>query len=156
MLADKHRRSLDLALKRFNSAFTRREPDDSVVDLAIALEASLAQGKQAGLTKELQLRSVALVGRQIPNIHERMGLLYKIRGKLVHHGHDLGTALRACKSSLTPKEYLVQVRGDVRTILSEYLSRCTAHGKALGGINEMLDDELIQTAVGAGRTGARR
>jgi hypothetical protein len=82
-------KNLNLALRRFNSAYTRRSNDDKLIDYAIAYEALFSQGSKDGdsLTHKLALRFSRLVENDFEKRKEyftAMKALYGKRSRVVH------------------------------------------------------------------------
>jgi hypothetical protein len=78
---------LDLALSRFDAAYTRHDPGDRLIDLWIAFEALLLPDGQHELSYRSAIRIAQLVGHSGSEQQEAFDLAhlsYKQRSKLVH------------------------------------------------------------------------
>jgi hypothetical protein len=80
-------RRLALALRRFDSAYSRYEHEDSLIDLWIAFEALLLSDSNIELSYRVSLRIAALVGTE-PNergkVFKQARDSYKCRSEVVH------------------------------------------------------------------------
>jgi Apea-like HEPN len=81
-------KNLDLSLRRFESAYTRRSNDDKLIDFAIACEALLSKSNDRNsLTHKLSVRFSRLVENDYEKRKElctNMKELYRERSKIVH------------------------------------------------------------------------
>lgn len=89
MLETTENKNLNLALRRFNSAYTRRSNDDKLIDYAIAYEALFSKSSKDGdsLTHKLALRFSRLVENDFEKRKEyfaAMKTLYGKRSRVVH------------------------------------------------------------------------
>lgn len=80
-----------LALRHFNSAYERKNPDDKFLDLMIAYEALFSEpdSKSDSVTYKLALRFSKLLGKNIDEaklLRTRMKTLYGMRSAIVHGG----------------------------------------------------------------------
>lgn len=78
---------LELALRRFDAAYTRHDPEDRLIDLWIAFEALLLPDGQHELSYRSAIRIAQLVGGSGSERQEAFDLArlsYKQRSKLVH------------------------------------------------------------------------
>lgn len=85
--------SFDVALRKFHGSYGIGGPLEHLVDLATALEATLASGDKdnAGLTLRLRNRAAALLATTNdpgPTIFADVGRLYGLRSTLVHGGQS--------------------------------------------------------------------
>jgi hypothetical protein len=89
--------SIDVALARFNRSHHSEDPYESLVDLAIALEAVLSDKERGSLTLRLSTRAAGLLATKTdpaPVIFADVKTLYGLRSKVVHGGQITENALR--------------------------------------------------------------
>lgn len=91
--------SLDVALSKFNRSYSGYSPYEHLVDLATALEAALigAEKETEGLTLRLRGRAAALLATDddpARALFGDVGLLYRLRSRLVHGGQIKEKELR--------------------------------------------------------------
>jgi Apea-like HEPN len=119
--------SFDVALRKFNGSHYTSDLFGQLVDLATALEATLASAERdsAGLTLRLRSRASALLATTndpAPTIFKDVGLLYDLRSKLVHGGEvrekDLKKTINAI-SSVPPPSAI----SGLRTMLGHAVDR---------------------------------
>jgi hypothetical protein len=87
MRAGRGDRRLALALRRFDSAYSRYEYEDALIDLWIAFEALLLSDGNIELSYRVSLRIAALVGTgpsERGAVFEQAKRSYKYRSKVVH------------------------------------------------------------------------
>ncbi len=81
-------KALNIAIKRFNDSFTRREVEDRIIDLMIAFEAMfLKESEKMELTFKLSLRTAIFledVDAERENLFEFMKKAYDTRSDIVH------------------------------------------------------------------------
>jgi hypothetical protein len=92
--------SLGLALQKFQTSYRPGSPLERLVDLATALEATLAgaSDENEGLTLRLRGRAAALLATDddpAKTIFDDIGLLYGIRSTIVHGGEMKATKLKS-------------------------------------------------------------
>jgi hypothetical protein len=91
--------SFDVAIRKFNASYRADSPFEHLVDLATALEATLATGEKdnEGLTLRLRNRASTLLATQddpARSIFIDVRQLYDLRSKLVHGGQIKENELR--------------------------------------------------------------
>jgi hypothetical protein len=80
---------MTLALRRFNSAMVRHDPDDAILDATIALEILLGDRDNQGLSWKLRMRAAALAGidgdkAAMEQARIAVKDLYDLRSAIVH------------------------------------------------------------------------
>ena len=143
----KRLRHLSFALRRFNQSFGRERPDDEVIDLAIALDSSIAFGLRQELSFRLSLRGATLL-RSRWNPQEVFALLrtlYDVRSKMVHEGLGIEDQARGGKiDGKTPAHFVSETRRVTRDCLGEYVARLGVHD-SLSEINKGLETHLLSS-----------
>jgi hypothetical protein len=151
-LGDKMAQTLDVALRRLDASVQKGVPEDAIVDLVIALEVTLNAGARPdSLTKQMQLRALAVLGDAYPEIDRELGLLYSIRGKIVHHGMNMREALAASHSTQALAAALAVARERVRQVIARYLEFVVDRRAAPGEINAEMDRAVRIAVASAGR-----
>lgn len=84
-------KKLTIAIRRLNSALTRDDDDDAILDAIIGLEILLLDKDPQALSYKLRMRAAALSrvlkSDWLPSdVHKAADTLYKIRSKIVHQG----------------------------------------------------------------------
>lgn len=127
--ASRRDRRLALALRRFSSAYSRYESEDSLIDLWIAFEALLLSDGNMELSYRISLRIAALVatGRDERGaVFEQAKYSYKYRSKVVH-----GEATKGDLSAV-----IGETRELARSVLRRWVLKPPKGGVA--GIDRML------------------
>ena len=148
-LPDNNAGSLSLALRRFNLSYAREAPDDQIIDLAVALDASVLADADRDLAYKLLVRGTALLAGT-PEVNEQsatLAALYSARNKLVHGSKSFRDLKKQELRQIDPAMLLTHSRAVVRAVLAKYLHRIAA-GSTLKSINNELD-ELVLKRVGA-------
>lgn len=119
--------SFDVAVRKFNGAYYTNDLFGQLVDLATALEATLASSEadSAGLTLRLRSRAAALLATSddpAPTIFKDVGLLYDLRSKLVHGGEVKTKQLRKTIDAISSVPPPSSVSG-LRTMLGHAVDR---------------------------------
>jgi Apea-like HEPN len=87
----------ELSLRTFSSAFTRPQWADSVVDLAVVLEALFAGDAREEITYRVSFRAALLIGRGLEEstrVLRAVRAFYALRSGVVHAGTDLDRVIR--------------------------------------------------------------
>lgn len=126
---------LEIALRRFNQAYTRDIAEDRIIDLTIALESTLLSRIHNELNYRMAFRGACLLADE-QDPEPTFSLLQKIyneRSKIVHDGWHL-------------RDRTLPLRCEevVRRILRAYLVR-VARGESLGAINKDIESRVIST-----------
>lgn len=140
---------LSLALRRFNLSYAREAPDDQIIDLAVALDASLLADADRDRAYKLLVRGTALLAGT-PEVDEHsatLAALYSARNKLVHGSKNFLELNKKELKQIDPTMLLTRTKAVVRTVLANYFHRIAA-GSTLKSINNELD-ELVLKRVGA-------
>lgn len=130
--------AMRIAVDRFNRSYTRSSHEDAIIDLTIALEATLLHGLEDELTYRLASRGAALLGRNTKDVFSRLKRLYSMRSKIVHEGLTLEKQLKGG----TPAEFVEGARAIVRDVLVEYVRRLGTQTD-LRQVNQDLDNRLL-------------
>jgi hypothetical protein len=129
MRAGQGDRRLALALRRFDSAYSRYEYEDSLIDLWIAFEALLLSDGNIELSYRVSLRIAALVGTgpsERGAVFEQAKRSYKYRSKVVH-----GEATKGSLSAVVG-----ETRELARSVLRRWVLKPPKDG--VEGIDRML------------------
>ena len=85
-------KNLRRAINRFDSAYERKDPEDSLIDYAIALTSLFSRGDEAGVGRyRLSIRAALLLGRKTnerEKIRQEVLEIYDKRSDIVH-GRDI-------------------------------------------------------------------
>jgi hypothetical protein len=125
--------SIDIALRRFNSAY-HGEPEDRLVDQMIAFESLyIADNKELGY--KLALRTAFLIGKKKAEIFSDMKDAYTLRGQIMHSDKqvDVDKIEEAIPGT---EEYL---RQSIRKFLF-----LMAQGHSLKEIRKRLDENILK------------
>jgi hypothetical protein len=141
---------LATSLRRFNQYYSRDLDEDKVIDLTVALEASLLFGTEDELRYKVALRGAALL-RQINDPRMTFSTLrglYDVRSKIVHEGATLGNLTEAKRfktlfSVTTPGDFISGAEEIVRSVLREYVQLIST-GKTVEQINSDLEAIVLQ------------
>ena len=134
--------SLDVALRRFNLSYARRDTDDKVIDFAIAFEATILHGLKDELRYRLALRTAALLRAKYDPAwtHAFMKQFYDVRSLVVHEGIRLHEAVKK-KVKLPMADFVAQSADLLRATLREYI-RAAATGKSIQEVTDELDHSI--------------
>jgi hypothetical protein len=144
---------LNVALRRFNQVYSRRLPEDKIIDLTIALESILLAGDRTELQFRLITRGALLLKKTSDPMRTRetLKLLYRLRSNIVHGGLLLSPPnekniklIRAYNSELDPQDIPTVCEYTVRAIILEYMDRL----KKIDSVKEiknLIDIEMIET-----------
>jgi hypothetical protein len=140
-----------LALRRFNLSYTRQFPEDRLIDLAIALEATLLYGIRDELRYRVALRGAALLRKHAsPSVTFGVLLdMYDLRSTVVHDGRllrDLSPRKRGRASPIDAEYFVVEATDLVRSVLRRYVERI-ATGESMDSITKALDGD-VTTGLG--------
>jgi hypothetical protein len=137
-------RAFDLALRRFNQSFQRGEPEDSIIDLAIALESTLLAGQKDELRFRLALRGAALL-REKHDPREVYGFLLKMydaRSAIVHNGFRLHEMKKDKLGTIPPHAFAPTAQQVVRLVLLRCLELLSS-GESLNDLSNSLDQAVL-------------
>ena len=117
-------RALNIAIKRYNDSFVRREAEDRIIDLMIAFEAIFLKGtEKMELTFKLALRTaIFLGGVDRENLFEFMKKTYNTRSDIVHGIKPIDKI--KVKKSINGKEYNEYTPQEFLNKLEEILREC--------------------------------
>jgi len=124
---------IDIALRRFNSAY-HGELEDRLVDQMIAFE-SLYMGDDKELGYKRALRTAFLLGKRKSEIFGEMKKAYDLRGKIVH-GNKKVERTKLEETIPKTEEYL-------RQSLRKFLF-LLARGHSLKEIRDKLDENILK------------
>jgi hypothetical protein len=142
---------LNVALRRFNQSYSRKLPEDKIIDLTIALESILLSAEKDELQYKLATRGARLLKKKSDPLKTRsvLKLLYTLRSAIVHEGLVLSSPSKSIKKNirsydadLKPSEIPCICEDIVRAVILEYMSRLRA-GNSVQEINLLIDDEMI-------------
>jgi len=149
--SNKKRTDLSTALRRFNQAFSRDTDEDKVVDLAIAMEASLLAGEKFEQANKAMTRGAAFLAnsRDPSETGVFIKKFYDARSRIVHNGESLAVYCgnEYCKQrDLAPPRFVAECEEVVRAILREFLSLLTAKPEvqSLQDHARGIDDTLLK------------
>jgi hypothetical protein len=146
----KFEHGLKLPLRRFNTSYTRDFHEDTLIDLAISIEAALLHGRDTGNNSTVTaLRAAALLaGHQNPEtIATAVHAVFAARNRVVHQGETMDTMKRPgvfdkLNPPLKSAYEIVGVAEELaRAILAECL-RLMCLGPDLGTILKRLDQSV--------------
>ena len=126
--SDPKRTDISTALRRFNQAFSRDTYEDKLIDLAVAMEASLLAGESTELAYKAKMRGAALLAgdRDPLSTGGFINKFYDARSKIVHDGLSLADYCdgnQYCKDrGLNPARFIDECEDVVRAILDGFLS----------------------------------
>lgn len=130
----------DMALRRFSQSFERRTAEDAIVDLTIALEATLLHGQNTELTYRIQVLGAALLRHEGSGVAPKLKQLYSVRSKIVHGASLLSDVVK----NVQPNAFVNEMRSLVGTVLCAYLAKL-AVGKSMDEVNRDLETGVITT-----------
>lgn len=139
------RRSLDVGLRRFNQAYSRRDIEDQIIDYAIALDSLLVPDGQTELTHRLAQRGAFLLAESCEpqETYKNLVALYTARSKIVHEGQLLSEMKHLRNASdVSPLDLPAKADDLVRNILKELIKRITRH-ESLRQLVTDLDMQLL-------------
>ena len=121
--------ALNIAIKRYNDSFVRRDVEDRIIDLMIAFEAFfLKKGEKMELTFKLALRTaIFLGGGDRENLFEFMKKAYSTRSDIVHGIKPINKikvkkGINSKESDeYTPQEFLNKLEEILRECLLKYI-----------------------------------
>jgi hypothetical protein len=158
-LGAKARARLELAIRRFNEAYHRQEPEDKLLDIAVALETTLLVDTDKELGHRLALRGAQLLqsSRAPGKTHRLLEKFYSQRGKIVHAGRrlpswvlvDPGQGLK-----LRPVQFADEIHALCREVLTAVVES-VAQGTDIPGLIRQLDDDVV-SCLGRPRPDAHR
>jgi hypothetical protein len=146
---------LSLALRSFNQSYGRQSVEDRLLDLTVALEASVLTKLRSQQHKWLPLRLETLFPKPShATVIPMANLLYAIRSYIMHQGHRLDDTFRESEVKKLRKlvspaltfddggwDLAVRSEEIVRRVLREYLRRLPT-GESTRKINERIDLQI--------------
>lgn len=148
-------KALNIAIKRFNDSFIRREVEDRIIDLMIAFEAMfLKENEKMELTFKLSLRTAIFledVDAERENLFEFMKKAYDTRSDIVH-GVKTKDKIKV-KRSINAKEYdeytlneFVDKLEDIfRECLLKYIQKY--RGYQISKLIDLMDKKSLNNAL---------
>jgi hypothetical protein len=139
---------LEIALERFNFSYGRASAEDRIIDLAIALEATLLGGSASGeQSYRLALRGAALLAPDRPprETSRFLKAMSEVRNGIVHGGlkvMEIDDAKLRGTGIATMAEIPDVVENLVRAVLLTYLER-VGPSASVRTVNADLDDALL-------------
>ena len=142
---------LNVALRRFNQSYSRKLPEDKIIDLTIALESILLFSETDELQNKLATRGARILQKKTDPLKTRdtLKLLYTLRSSIVHEGQTLTSPSKSIKkkinkfdSTLHPPKMADVCENIVRAVIMEYVTRLQKNN-SIQEINQQIDDEMI-------------
>jgi hypothetical protein len=148
-------RALNIAIKRFNDSFTRREVEDRIIDLMIAFEAMfLKEREKMELTFKLSLRTAIFledVDAERENLFEFMKKAYDTRSNIVH-GVKTKDKIKVKRSinaeeydEYTLNEFVNKLEDIFRECLLKYIQKC--RGYQINKLIDLMDKKSLSNAL---------
>ncbi len=133
---------LQVAFRRFNQSYARRQSDDKIIDMCIALESSLLTGQKDEIKSTFAKRAATLLAqvRDPLDAYSFFRFLYDLRSAIVHEGKSL-FAMKPPKIAgkmIEIGEVPVLCEESTRQVLKAYMALLSS-GKSLSQINVDLD-----------------
>ncbi|MCK4735771.1 MAG: hypothetical protein KAT65_25175 [Methanophagales archaeon] len=150
-----HDRALNIAIKRFNDSFTRREVEDKIIDLMIAFEAMfLKENEKMELTFKLSLRTAIFledVDAERENLFEFMKKAYDTRSDIVH-GVKTKDKIKVKRSinageydEYTLNEFVNKLEDIFRECLLKYIQKY--RGYQINKLIDLMDKKSLNNAL---------
>jgi hypothetical protein len=139
---------LEVSLRRFNQSYGRKNEEDKLIDLTIALENTLLADLKEELKYRLTLRGAALLCKsRVPfEVKMLLNAIYEARSKIVHQG--LRFTDRAIQKIIEKPcaalHFLNFSEEIVRQVLREYILKLGL-GKTVQEINQDLDILIVNS-----------
>jgi len=148
-------KALNIAIKRFNDSFTRREVEDRIIDLMIAFEAMfLKETEKMELTFKLSLRTAIFledVGAERENLFEFMKKAYDTRSDVVH-GVKTKDKIKVNRSinaeekdEYTLNEFVNKLEDIFRECLLKYIQKY--RGYQINKLIDLMDKKSLNNAL---------
>jgi hypothetical protein len=145
-------RSVEVGIRRFNQAYGRKNPEDRIIDLTVALENLLLTGISDELQFRLAMRGAALLRKswQPTKSFSLLQAIYNARSSIVHDGKTLDDPslqkqiLSKLEPTLNSSRFLDEAERIVRAVLREYLDLLVS-GASLKKINDDLDRSVLES-----------
>ena len=141
-------KNLVIALRRFNFSYTRRLPEDRLIDWTISLESTLLANKRDELKYRLALRgSILLRNFRSPEVTSSIfKTLYDVRSGVVHNGMTISDFVKKdgkIKSIYTVSEFLRLTENVTREVLIEYIKAAFLKNLNVSSVNDKIDQYLL-------------
>lgn len=137
---------LSVPLRRFNQSYSRSQPEDRIIDLAIVLESTLLAKMPDELSFRLAVYGATMLADQLPphDIRNVLRAMYDVRSNIVHEGRGIpyGRVIRQIPADQIPQ----RAEELTRAILRAYVIRITA-GQSIKSINAQLEEDLMNGLV---------
>ena len=148
-------KALNIAIKRFNDSFTRREVEDRIIDLMIAFEAMfLKENEKMELTFKLSLRTAIFledVDAESENLFEFMKKAYDTRSDIVH-GVKTKDKIKVKRSinageydEYTLNEFVNKLEDIFRECLLKYIQKY--RGYQINKLIDLMDKKSLNNAL---------
>ncbi len=139
-----------VAVSRLNQVYNRKEPEDRVIDCAIALESCLLpDSDNRDLSYKLQMRAAALLAQERPpsETQEFLKVAYAVRSRIVHkgqrlHGTELAQMIRNKLDGQEPTGFVESLHDYTRRIVRHVVLWC-AGGKKPERLADDIDGRLL-------------
>ena len=148
-------KALNIAIKRFNDSFTRRDVEDKIIDLMIAFEAMfLKKNEKMELTFKLSLRTAIFledVDAERENLFEFMKKAYDTRSDIVH-GVKTKDKIKVKRSinageydEYTLNEFVNKLEDIFRECLLKYIQKY--RGYPIKKLIDLIDKKSLNNAL---------
>jgi len=144
-------RQLGLALRRFNSTYSRRKREDQIIDLTIALESCLLVGVEQELKYRLALRGAVLLShpRKPEETASLLRVVYDVRSAIVHEGLSLeemavSKTYKKLFNNIPHNVIVDKARECVRQVVRVLIENLEA-GRSLRSVNTDLDSAIVRS-----------
>lgn len=144
-------KGIEVAMRRFNSAYNRDFAEDKIIDLTVALESCLLSNEQE-LSYKFSLRGTSLLADVRVDLEQTkllLDLMYNIRSKIVHQGailndlpKDICKKINLLQPPVRPNQIHHNFEEIVRDALKIYIQHLTK-GEDIEAIRKSLDNRII-------------
>jgi hypothetical protein len=143
---------LEVALHRFGFADSPRHPEDTLIDLTIALEATLLAGIRDELSYRLAMRGCVLLEEtdKPQEVCELLKAAYSARSKVVHGGERFSAMKPNDLAGRPQNEFLDSLRSLTHRVLVHFADRAIV-GEDPAAAATQLDRRIVE-AVSRQRT----
>jgi len=135
-------RSLEVALRRFNQAYSRTRNEDKIIDLVIAIESCLLGDNKEEISYKFSLRGAALLAestkRDVMNTKNLLHDIYNARSKIVHSGKRIAEIEKSSKR----KKLVIECEDITRDILKAIID-LNLRNVAIIDIPKYLDEKIL-------------
>lgn len=147
-------RKLKTAIRRLNQSYSRGDVEDQIIDLTIALEATLLHGIKDELRYRLALRGAKVVSDRHPASEAFLFLkaLYDLRSAIVHEGDDIDQIVKETEKNKIRRAFdtiggrngAENAAGYVRAVLVWLIQKLDSDGSLeVQNIIDGLDNEIL-------------